>query len=183
MVPVAVPDVPVELVHVTAVTPTLSDAKPWNVMLLALVESIVDAGFVISSEGGVVLPDELGDDGVDGEVGVVGAVGVCCDCSVTVIVCVTIWLAASNAVIVMLLAPRPSGTAAIVQFVEPMALPTWPFVVLQAICTGLTPPEVVPEIETEDAVVVDVAAGLCTVSVKFAGGGAGCAGVEPGAAP
>ena len=171
------PDVPVELVHVTAVTPTLSDAKPRNVITFALVESIVDAGFVICNEGGVVLP---ADDGPDG---VVGAVGVCCDCSVTVMVCVTIWLAASNAVIVMLLAPRPSGTAAIVQFVEPMALPTWPFVVLQAICTGLTPPEVVPEIETEDAVVVDVAAGLCTVSVKFAGGGAGCEGVEPGAAP
>ncbi len=94
-VPVAVPEAPVEVDHTTELTPTLSEAMPWKVMLLAVVETMVDAGFVMVSEGGVVscgepvcgveggLGDEgelgpegeLGDDGFDGVLGEDGELG------------------------------------------------------------------------------------------------------------
>jgi len=157
-------------------------------MLAAVVETIVEAGLVMLSEGGAVPPGELdgGEDGEDGEFGVLPDC-VCGACSVTEMVCVTMWLAASNAVIVMLLAPIVSGMEAMLHVAEPSALPICPLAVLQETCTGATPPEVVPEADTVDAVVVKVAAGLCTVSVRGAGAGCvgcdGCEGVEPGAAP
>ena len=44
MVPVATPDVPVELDQVTELTPTLSVARPFNVIADPVVEKIVDAG-------------------------------------------------------------------------------------------------------------------------------------------
>jgi len=68
-VPDAVPEAPVEVVHVTAVTPTLSFAVPLTAMLVEDVETIVEAGETMRSVGGVVsLPveGEAGADGVDG---------------------------------------------------------------------------------------------------------------------
>ena len=59
-VPVAVPEAPPEVDQVTEETPTLSDARPWNVMLAAVVDTMVDPGLVIRSEGGVVFPDGPG---------------------------------------------------------------------------------------------------------------------------
>ena len=95
IVPVAVPEAPVEVDQVTEVTPTLSEASPWNVMLLAVVEIMVDPGLVMRSEGGVVFPGEP-EGGIEGEPdgGVEGAFGagagcVCAACWVTEIV----WLA------------------------------------------------------------------------------------------
>ena len=81
-VPMALPTTPVELDQATDVTPTLSDARPWNVMLPAVVEIMVEAGLVMRSDGGVLSPDEPGAGGVGG-FGVggfgVGGAGVCCD--------------------------------------------------------------------------------------------------------
>ena len=86
-VPVAVPEAPVDVDHATELTPTLSEAIPWKVIVPALVETMVDAGFVMVSEGGVVSrgapgvegepgPDgALGEDGLDGALGDVGVPG------------------------------------------------------------------------------------------------------------
>lgn len=54
VVPSALPEVPVELVQVTAVTPLLSDAVPLSVMVSPVVETMVAAGEAIRMEGGVV---------------------------------------------------------------------------------------------------------------------------------
>lgn len=51
VVPMHIPDPATELVHVTAVTPTLSAAAPANVMTAAVVETFVLAGAVIVSVG------------------------------------------------------------------------------------------------------------------------------------
>jgi hypothetical protein len=92
-VPAAVPEAPA-VDQVTDVTPTMSEASPWNVMVLAVVETMVEAGFVMRSVGGVVLPEPgcgpEGELGLVGEVGVVGEVDVGCACRVTVIVCVAV---------------------------------------------------------------------------------------------
>ena len=53
-VPAATPALPVELVHLTAVTATLSLAVPLMAMVDALVDTMVNPGDVICSEGGVV---------------------------------------------------------------------------------------------------------------------------------
>ena len=87
--PVAVPEAPAAVDQVTDVTPALSEASPWNVMVLAVVDTIVEAGFVICSVGGVVFepgcgPEGVlglvGEAGVDGEVGADGIAGVSCAC-------------------------------------------------------------------------------------------------------
>ena len=81
-------------------------------------------------------------------------------------------------------APSVSGIDVMLQLVEPSALPICPAAVLQATSTGATPPVVIPETEIAAAVVVEVAAGLCTVRVSVAGAGCvGWDGVEPAAAP
>src|SRR5579864_905546 len=98
--------------------------------------------------------------------------------------CVTTWLAASNAVMVMWFAPSVSGIEVMVQLEEPSALPISPSAVLHATSTGATPPAVMPEADIEAADVVDVAPGFCTVSVNGAGAGCvGCVGLLPAAAP
>src|ERR1039457_7186479 len=56
VVPAATPASPVELVHLTAVTATLSLAVPLMVMADALVEMMVNPGDVICSVGGEVSP-------------------------------------------------------------------------------------------------------------------------------
>jgi hypothetical protein len=123
-VPAALPADPVEFVQVTSVTPTLSVASPLTVMVVAVVARMVAVGYVMSSEGGVKSPGELGGDGGDGGGAGVGVGGAgCCDCRVTMIVCVATWPIESNAVMVMVLAPRPSGTEAMVQLGELAALP------------------------------------------------------------
>ena len=54
VVPVAVPEPPVELVHVTDVTPTLSDAVPANTIVLVVVYTFVLDGDRIVRVGAVV---------------------------------------------------------------------------------------------------------------------------------
>src|ERR1017187_10815926 len=54
--PAATPASPVELVHLTAVTATLSLAVPLMAMAGALVEMMVNPGDLICSVGGVVSP-------------------------------------------------------------------------------------------------------------------------------
>ena len=55
-VPAATPAPPVELVHLTAVTATLSLAVPLITMADALVEMMVNPGDLICSVGGVMSP-------------------------------------------------------------------------------------------------------------------------------
>ena len=54
LVPAAVPEYPVEVVHFTAATPTLSLAVPLNAMEAEDVATIVNPGETILSDGGVV---------------------------------------------------------------------------------------------------------------------------------
>ena len=56
VVPVAVPEPPVEVLHATAVTPTLSLAVPLTAMEAEEVATIVNPGETILSDGGVVFP-------------------------------------------------------------------------------------------------------------------------------
>jgi hypothetical protein len=78
-VPAATPASPVELVHLTAVTATLSLAAPLTAMAEAVVQMMVNPGARICSHGAVV-SREVGGAGVGGGVGVgagfVGGVGV-----------------------------------------------------------------------------------------------------------
>ena len=68
VVPAAAPVSPVEVLHFTAVTPTLSAATPVTLRVAAEVETIVNAGEVMVSDGGVA--------SVPGFAGGVGAGGV-----------------------------------------------------------------------------------------------------------
>lgn len=54
LVPLAVPDCPLELDHVTEATPTLSCAIPWTINELLDVETLVLAGDKTVKDGGVV---------------------------------------------------------------------------------------------------------------------------------
>ena len=54
VVPPALPEPPVELVHVTDATPTLSEAVPENTMLVDELYTFVLAGEMIVRVGGVV---------------------------------------------------------------------------------------------------------------------------------
>ena len=55
LVPVAVPDVPVELAHVTVATPAMSRAVPVTDIEEAAVESVVKEGETMAMLGGAVL--------------------------------------------------------------------------------------------------------------------------------
>ena len=44
MVPISRPEAPIEVFHVTEVTPTLSAANPWSEMELADVAMMLDPG-------------------------------------------------------------------------------------------------------------------------------------------
>jgi hypothetical protein len=60
VVPVAVPDAPVDTVHFTLATPVLSVAVPLIAMLAAVVDTIVNPGETICRLGGVVSGVEVG---------------------------------------------------------------------------------------------------------------------------
>ena len=60
LVPIAVPDPPVELTHVTCATPTLSCAVPLTTIELADVATVVMAGERMVTDGGAVDPPGLG---------------------------------------------------------------------------------------------------------------------------
>ena len=130
-VPVALPADPVEFVQVTSVTPALSVASPFSVMVGALVAMMVAVGYVMRSEGGVVFPGELGGAGAGGgagegagdDAGAFGRGADCCCCRVTMMVCVARSPEESDAVIVMVLARRLSGTDAMAQLGAPVPLP------------------------------------------------------------
>lgn len=69
VVPLAVPDPPVELDHVTLATPTLSLALPLTTIELELVTTLVLGGDRMVNDGGVVsgpLDGGVGDGGVVG---------------------------------------------------------------------------------------------------------------------
>ena len=73
-VPEAVPASPPEVVHFTEVTATLSLAAPLIVRLAAVVETMVDPGELMFSDGGVVsCPGLAGDVGAGVGAGGVGA--------------------------------------------------------------------------------------------------------------
>jgi hypothetical protein len=72
---------------------------------------------------------------------------------------VTTFSSESSAVMVMILLPTLSGMAGMNQFDEPCAIPA-PLLDTQLTCTVPEPPETVPLIETEDAVVELAAADL-----------------------
>src|ERR1035437_3576544 len=55
-VPTAFPELPVEVDHLMAVTPILSEAEPLKEMLEEVVETMVDAGDRMAREGGRVSP-------------------------------------------------------------------------------------------------------------------------------
>ena len=59
-VPVAIPDAPVELDHVTSVTPTLSCAVPLTTIEVADVATVVMAGDKMVTDGGAVEPPVTG---------------------------------------------------------------------------------------------------------------------------
>ena len=61
VVPLAVPERPVFVDHVTAATPTLSLAVPLIVIMAAEVEAVAEEGEAIVSAGGVVSVDGPGD--------------------------------------------------------------------------------------------------------------------------
>ena len=75
LVPEAVPEYPVELVHFTAATPTLSLAVPLTAMEAEDVATIVNPGERILSDGGVVSPLRGGGVGAGAGVGVGVGVG------------------------------------------------------------------------------------------------------------
>jgi hypothetical protein len=68
-VPLAVPDTPLELDHVTEATPTLSCAVPWTTNEVSEVETLVLAGDKIVIDGGVVSGPGVGVAGVGVGVG------------------------------------------------------------------------------------------------------------------
>jgi hypothetical protein len=71
VVPAATPTPPVLVDHVTEVTPTLSLAIPLKTIDAAEVETDVDDGVMMVSEGGVVFEADVGVVGVGAGVGVV----------------------------------------------------------------------------------------------------------------
>ena len=122
VVPVAVPEPPVELDQVTCVTPTLSLAVPLTTIELAEVDTVLLAGETMDNDGGVV---SGAPGGLLGGGGVLGGGAVAC-CSVTVTLCAAWFPLLSRAVMVITLAPTFRGTTAIVQFGEPCATPENP---------------------------------------------------------
>jgi hypothetical protein len=68
-VPLAVPDTPLELDHVTEATPTLSCAVPWTTNEVSEVDTLVLAGNKIVIDGGVVSGPSVGTAGVGVGVG------------------------------------------------------------------------------------------------------------------
>ncbi len=129
LVPVAVPDPPVELDHVTCATPTLSCAVPLTTIELAEVATVVMAGERMVTEGGTADPPVPGLTG--GFTGGLRRISRTSDYRQAALggwlVTVTLWNAwscvASDAVTVITFAPTLRGMAAMVQFAEPCAVP------------------------------------------------------------
>jgi len=93
-------------------------------------------------------------DGLDGGIGFVGGSGVGGGCRITDISCDTVSFAASVAVIVIRFPPMLRGTAGMFQLAEPDAVPVTPLLVRHATRTGAVPPDAVPAMAMEVAVVV-----------------------------
>jgi hypothetical protein len=127
LVPVAIPDAPVELAQVICATPALSDAVPLTTIELADVEEVTMAGDRTVMEGAVVSEPGLGLLGAGEGVGVgTGSDGGLGGCWVTVRLCVARVCIASTAVTVITFAPTLNGIAPMVQFEEPCAAPEAP---------------------------------------------------------
>ena len=127
-VPVAMPAAPVELDHVTSVTPTLSCAVPLTTMDVADVATVVMAGDKIVTDGGAVEPPVAGvAGGVAGGFALTGLSNVALGgWLVTVTLCDAWSSVASEAVTVITFAPTDRGMAGIDQFAEPCAVPAAP---------------------------------------------------------
>ncbi len=115
VVPAALPELPVEFVHVTEVT--LAVAVPVMVMLGSAVATMVIPGEVMLSDGG---PEVVGGVGSAGSVGMIGSVGMVGGktsetCCVTVIALEAVWPALSVTCTVITLVPGLSGIEAIDQ--------------------------------------------------------------------
>ena len=122
--------------------------------------------------------------GLAGGAGFDGGAGVGGCCRITDISCDTVSLAASVAVIVIWFPPVLRGTAGMFQLAEPSAVPISPLLARHVTRAGPVPPDVVPEKEMEEAVVVVVSPLFCIVRKRGKEGGAGaCAGVEPSRVP
>jgi hypothetical protein len=176
VVPLAVPDCPVFVDHMTDVTPTLSLAVPLNAIVADDVETEVAPGDAIVNEGGVVFPPDE------------GAVDAATRVTVTTR---DTQPDPADAVTVIVFAPIASATFEIVHAAAlPVAVPEIAVEddpVDQVTVIAPDPPEAAPVRLTVAAVVV--AAVAFTVSVNGAaageagaGAGAGAAATAPGCA-
>ena len=127
-VPVAIPAAPVELDHVTSVTPTLSCAVPLTTTVLADVATVVMAGDKMVIDGGAVEPPVPGvAGGVTGGLALIGvSTGGLGGWLVTVTLCDAWSSVASEAITVITFAPTLRGMVGIDQFAEPCAVPFAP---------------------------------------------------------
>ena len=160
--PLAVPELPVELLHVTLVVS--AEAVPLIATIDADVETILKPGDVIFSAGGAL-------EGGVGAVGV-GVVGVVAVCRVTVSTRDALAPVPSVAITVTILVPIFNGTTGMLQLVEPLALPDGPWLLVQAICGVPDPPLAVPDIAIEE-LVTETADAAGTVTAIASADGAG----------
>jgi hypothetical protein len=161
--------------HVTEVTPTLSLAVPLKTIDAAEVETDVEDGDTMVSEGGVVFDVEVGDVGVGAGVGeVVDVVPACvrvttADCETTV--------TPSVAVTAMVFDPTANGTPEILQPAPAICpVPEVPCAPSQVTAMVPLPPETVPPRFTLAAVVLPAGA-LIVIVNGTDGTGTGGAGV------
>jgi hypothetical protein len=130
-VPVAVPLPPRSLTHVTCVTPTLSDAVPPTVIVVAVVVTVpVVVGVVMAIVGRVV------------------------SVSVAVSVAVAVLPAASRAVTVMTFEPDSRRIPVALQLAVPVAVPLPPRLLTHVTCVTPTLSDAVPPTVSVVAVVV-----------------------------
>jgi hypothetical protein len=160
LVPDATPEPPVELVQVICVSPKLSCAVPLTTIEPAGVETKVEAGDKIVSDGGAELLPGLGLAGGLG-FGVLGfgapeiGVSESWDWLVTVTLAEAVSSSASCAVMVMTFVPALRGIAAMDhEDPETAAAPDAPWSVDQLTESPPDPPDAVPFSAIEDALVV-----------------------------
>ena len=160
VVPVAVPEFPVEVDQVTAVTPTLSVAVPVSLTLAELVRTLVLDGLVIFRAGATL------------SVGITRFTTTVRDADTE---------EESTAVRVSVLTPGSNGRDGMDQVRPPSAEPLPPRSLVQVTRTSPFPSVTIPESARAEAVVVTGnAGGDCTVSAGGSGGPPPGGSPEPG---